>query len=87
MSLLGFVYAGAALDDCAGRPPFNFYTAAYWGRVFFSYALYAIAWGDVALTPFIVIGMLNGFACVSLQTAVRRRTRDEAAALPPVVQL
>jgi hypothetical protein len=81
--LLGFVYAGAALDDCAGRPPYAFYSAAFWGRVFLSYALYAIAWTDAALKPFLVIGMLNGFASDSLQSAAIRRTRSQAAAPPP----
>jgi hypothetical protein len=74
-ALFGFYYAGAALDDCAGRRPLAFYAATVWGRAFLSAAFAAIAATDASLRPLIVLAAVNAAGAWALAHAVGAEAR------------
>jgi hypothetical protein len=69
-ALFGFYYAGAALDDSAGRRPLAFYAATVWGRAFLSAAFAAIAATDAALRPLVLLAVVNAAGAWALARAV-----------------
>jgi hypothetical protein len=73
--LLGVIYTGAALDDCAGRPPYAFYSATVWGRFFVSAAFYTIALTDLVMHSLALVALVNLIGAGGAGGARRRQGR------------
>ena len=78
--MIGFCFAGAALDDSEGRQPLGFYLATIRGRDFVSFALCGIALKDAGMRSLIVVALVSLLSSESLRNAVLNRANRDAEA-------
>jgi transglutaminase-like putative cysteine protease len=78
--LFGFYYAGAAADDCEGRPPLRFYQSTVAGRVFLSAVFAALVATRQCEPRLLVLAFANAASAWAMHAALRRRVAGNGGA-------
>ena len=71
-TLFGFYYCGAALDDCEGRQPLQFYRATTLGRVWLSAAFCALVAAGQCPRGLLLLAAANAVSAWAMHRALRR---------------
>ena len=85
--LFGFYYAGAAADDCEGRPPLRFYQSTVVARAFLSCVFVVLVATRQCEPRLLVLAAVNAASAWAMQAALQRSSAAGIGGTPGPGQL